>query len=100
MLAGGPGLWAPSLATVPALRGHERTLSIKDPIGQQVAAAAEPHEGEGGESPQVPVSSAQGPSSQGWPPGLICPLDACFTFWGPGHWPTSISEVNHEARLH
>lgn len=27
-------------------------------------------------------------------------LDACFTFWGPGRWPTSLSEVNHEARLH
>ena len=25
-------------------------------------------------------------------------LDACFTFWGPGHWSISISEVNHKAR--
>ena len=27
-------------------------------------------------------------------------LDACFTFWGPGHWSISISEVNHKARPH
>ena len=40
VLAGGPGLWAPSPATAPALHGRERTLSIKDPIGQQVTAAS------------------------------------------------------------